>query len=77
MVEWSGREMECPYEDEALKFVRKISPVILDDHQFKMPINPPDLKDNRRKIKYRILLCQKENMRVFEHFNDFALKEPL
>jgi hypothetical protein len=78
MVEWSGREMEYPYEDEALKFVDKISPVILDATTVsKMPVNPPNLKDNRRKIKYRILLCQKENMRVFEHFNDFALKEPL
>jgi len=34
MVEWSGREMEYPYDGKALKFVHKISPVILDDHQF-------------------------------------------
>jgi len=60
MVEWSGKEMECPYEDEALKFVHKISPVILDASSVsKMPVNPPNLKDNRRKIKYCILLCQK------------------
>jgi hypothetical protein len=78
MVEWSGKEVECPYEDEALKFEDKISPVILDASSVsKMPVNPPNLKDNRRKIKYRILLCQKENMRVFEHFNDLALKETL
>jgi hypothetical protein len=52
MVEWSGREMECPYEDEALKFVDKISPVILDATTVsKMPVNPPNLKYNRRKIK--------------------------
>jgi len=30
MVEWSGKEVECSYEDEALKFVDEISPVILD-----------------------------------------------
>ena len=66
MVEWSGKEMECPYEDEALKFVDKISPVILDAASVsKMPANPPNLKYNRKKIKYRIFLCQKENMRVF------------
>jgi hypothetical protein len=50
MVEWSGKEMECPYEDEALKFVDKISPVILDATTVsKMPVNPPNLKDNRSK----------------------------
>ena len=66
MVEWSGKEMECSYEDEALKFVHKISPVILDASSVsKMTVNLQNLKDNRRKIKYRILLCQKENMRVF------------
>ena len=41
MVEWSGKEMECPYEDEALKFVDKISPVILDASSIsKMPVKP-------------------------------------
>jgi hypothetical protein len=51
MVEWSGKEMECPYEDEALKFVHKISPVILDASSVsKMPVSLPNLKDNRRKI---------------------------
>jgi len=78
MVEWSGKEMGYHYEDEALKFVHKISPVILAATTVsKMPVNPPKLKDNRKKIKYCILLCQKENMHVFKHFNDFALKETL
>jgi hypothetical protein len=41
MVEWSGKEMGCPYEDEALKFVHKISPVILDASSIsKMPVKP-------------------------------------
>jgi hypothetical protein len=40
MVEWSGKEMECLYEDEALKFVDKVSPVILDAASVsKMPVN--------------------------------------
>ena len=44
--------MGCPYEDEALKFVHKISPVILDASSVsKRPVNPPDLKDNCRKLK--------------------------
>jgi hypothetical protein len=30
MVEWSGKEMGCPYEDEAFRFVHKISTEILD-----------------------------------------------
>ena len=47
MVEWSGKELECPYEDEALKFVHKISPVILDASPVsKMPVNLPNLKTN-------------------------------
>jgi hypothetical protein len=51
MVEWSGKEMKCPYEDEAFKFVHKILPVILDASLVsKMPVNLPNLKDNRRKI---------------------------
>ena len=67
--------MECPYEDEALKFVHKISPVILDATTVsKTPVNPPNLKDNRKKIQYHILLCQKENMYVLEHFSDLSLK---
>jgi hypothetical protein len=50
MVEWSGKEMECPYEDEALKFVHKISPVILDASSVsKMTVNLQNLKDNRSK----------------------------
>lgn len=56
MVEWSGKEVECPYEDEALKFVHKISPVILDATTVsKMPVNPPNLKYNRKKIKCHTL----------------------
>jgi hypothetical protein len=66
MVEWSGKEMECPYEDEALKFVHKISPVILDESSVsKMPVNPPNLKDNRRKIKYRILFMSEGKYACF------------
>jgi hypothetical protein len=50
MVEWSGREMECPYENEALKFVHKISPVILDAFIcFENDRKPAKLKDNRSK----------------------------
>jgi hypothetical protein len=42
--------MECPYEDEARKFVHIISPVILDASPVsKMPVNLPNLKYNRRK----------------------------
>jgi len=45
MVEWSGKEMECPYEDGALKFVHKISPVVLDAPSVsKMPVILPNLK---------------------------------
>ena len=70
--------MEYPYEDEALKFVDKISPVILDATTVsKMPVNPPNLKDNSSKIKSYIILCWKEHMHVLEHFSDLASKEPL
>ena len=69
MVEWSGKEMEYPYEDEDLKFVDKISPVILDATTVsKMPVNPPNLKDNRRKIKYRILFMSEGKYACFRAF---------
>jgi len=70
--------MECPYEDEALKFVHKISPVILDAFIcFENDRKPAKLKDNRSKIKSYIILCWKEHMHVLEHFSDLASKETL
>jgi hypothetical protein len=50
MVEWSGKEMGCPYEDDALKFVHKISTEILDASSVsKMPVSLQNLKDNHSK----------------------------
>lgn len=68
--------MEYPYDGEALKFLHKRSPVILDASSVsKMPVNPPNLKDNRSKIC--TTLCQKENMQVLKHFSYLELKDAL
>ena len=69
MVEWSGKEVECPYEDEVLKFVHRISPVILDASSVsKMPANPPNLKYNRKKNQISYIFMSERKYACFLAF---------